>query len=82
MEVVHYEVSYCEPVDDYKEETDSGWAFGKDLGDITNQIAGYYGADNINTIKLIRIMDGERDHLVLSDWEVDDFLNSDNVTNS
>lgn len=82
MEVVHYEVSYCESADNYKEETDSGWAFGNDLGDITNQITDFYGAECINDIKLVRVIDGEREHLVLADWEIEDFRKSNNVTNS
>ena len=37
MEIVRYEVAYWEGTDP-TEQTDTGWAFGSDLADVTNQI--------------------------------------------
>ena len=79
MEIVRYEVTYWEKSDSTT-QTDAGWAFGSDLADVINQIVGYYGVNNIDTFKIIRM--GERDHAVLPDWEIEDFHKSNNVTNS
>lgn len=73
MEIVRYEVTYWEETDP-TEQTEIGWAFGSNLADVTNQIVGYYGANNIDTFKIIRME--ERDHAVLPDWEAETVTNS------
>lgn len=76
MEIVRYEVTYWEECDS-EVQTDAGWAFGSDLADITNQITGYYGVNNVDTFKIIRME--EHDHSVLPDWEAEE---TKSVTNS